>query len=128
MTKPMFNLLKGLGGGPSVPRITPAEATAMLTSGGALLVDVREASEVAQSGRLAGARVVPLGALASRADPADLGHDPAFRKDRPVILYCASGNRSSMGGQTLLRLGYRSVYNLGGIGACAAAGMAIERD
>lgn len=125
---PMINLLKGLVGGRSVPAITPAEATKLLDSGDALLVDVRETSEVAQSGRLKGARVVPLGTLATRADPASPDHDSAFRPDRPVILYCASGNRSNMGARALLRLGYRTVYNLGGIGACAAAGMSIERD
>lgn len=123
----MLKLFKGLTGGQSVPGITPAEAMRLLKSGEALLVDVREPAEVARSGRLEGALVVPLGALAARADPVGPDHDPAFRKDGPVILYCASGNRSNMGGQMLLGLGYRTVYNLGGIGACAAAGMAVER-
>ncbi len=128
MRRPMLKLFKGPAEGQTVPQITPAEATSLLASGGALLVDVREPAEVAASGKLAGARVVPLGALPACADPAGPDHDPAFRTDQAVILYCATGDRSNLAGQALLRLGYLKVHNLGGIAACAASGMAVERD
>lgn len=125
--RPTLKLFKGPVDGQKVPGITPAEATRLLAAGEALLVDVREPAEVAGSGQLAGARVVPLGTLPAHADPASPDHDPAFRTDQAVILYCATGNRSNLAGQALLRLGYLKVHNLGGIGACAAAGMAVER-
>jgi rhodanese-related sulfurtransferase len=123
----MLNLFGGGAGGRKVPVIAPARAAEMLQANGALLVDVREPAELAQTGRLKGAINVPLATLAQRADPASPLHEPAFRTDRPVILYCASGKRSDAGGQALLGLGYDEVYNLGGIGAAAAAGLPVER-
>jgi rhodanese-related sulfurtransferase len=123
----MLNLFGGGAGGRRVPVITPAQAAEMLQAGGALLVDVREPAELAQTGRLKGAINVPLATLAQRADPASPEHESAFRTDRPMILYCASGKRSDAGGQALLGFGYGAVYNLGGIGAAAAAGLPVER-
>lgn len=120
--------LGGGAGGPRVPVITSAQAAEMLRADGALLVDVREPAELAQTGRLKGAVNMPLANLAQCADPASPDHDPTFRADRPVILYCASGKRSDMGGRALLDLGYRAVYNLGGIGAAVAGGLPVERD
>lgn len=123
----MMNLFGASAGGRKVPVIAPARAAEMLQANGALLVDVREPAELAQTGRLKGALNVPLATLAQRADPAGPAHEPAFRTDRPVILYCASGKRSDAGGNVLLGLGYGAVYNLGGIGAAAAAGLPVER-
>ena len=53
--------------------------------------------------------------LEFRADPDASQHEPEFRKDRPVIVYCASGGRSALAGKMLQDLGYSEVYNLGGI-------------
>lgn len=50
-----------------VPRITAAEAKELIAEGDALVVDVREASEVQQSGKVAGAAHVPRGMLEFRA-------------------------------------------------------------
>ncbi len=110
-----------------VPRITPGEARALLEGGDVLVVDVREAQEVAASGKVAGALHVTRGMLEFRADPASAYHDPAFRKDRTVILYCASGGRSALAGKALLDMGYRDVRNLGGFAAWAEQGGAVER-
>ena len=127
MKEAMFDMFKGTAGAGPVPVIAPADAAKLMRSEDVLLVDVRELSEVAQSGRIKGARVVPLGALSAVADPASAEFDPAFRKDRPVILYCATGNRSNIGAQALLRLGYATVYNLGGFRGWADAGLPVER-
>jgi hypothetical protein len=74
-----------------VPAITPAEAASLVEKADALIVDVRDGTEVAASGKAKGAVAVPRGSLESRADPESPNHNPAFRKDRPVILYCAGG-------------------------------------
>lgn len=111
----------------AVERISPAKAQEMMASGDALLVDVRDGTEVAQSGKAKGALHVSRGLLEFKADPDSPAHDKAFRKDRPVILYCASGGRSALAGKTLKDLGYSKVYNLGGFKDWAESGAPVEK-
>src|SRR6201997_3115508 len=95
-----------------VPRITTAQAQELIAGGDALVVDVRDAPEVAQSGKVAGAVHVSRGMLEFRADPELPSHDKAFDKAKTVIVYCASGGRSALAGKLLKDLGYANVYNL----------------
>jgi rhodanese-related sulfurtransferase len=110
-----------------IPRITPAEARAMIACGNALVVDVRDAPEVAQSGKVAGAVHVSRGMLEFRADPESPYHDAQFARDKMVIVYCASGGRSALAGKVLKDLGYDRVYNLGAFKDWAESGGAIDR-
>ena len=64
-----------------------------------LIVDVRDAPEVQASGKVKGALNVSRGMIEFRADPAVPYHDPAFTKDKTIILYCASGGRSALSGR-----------------------------
>jgi rhodanese-related sulfurtransferase len=109
-----------------VPRITPAEAQEKIAAG-ALVVDVRDAPEVEQSGKVAGALHVPRGMLEFRADADSPYYDNSFAKDRPVVLYCAAGARAAMAGQVLREMGYEQVYNMGGFKDWAESGGAVER-
>ena len=111
----------------AVPRITPAQARDMMAKGNTLVVDVRDAPEVAQSGKVAGAVHVSRGMLEFRADPELPSHDKAFDKAKSVIVYCASGGRSALAGKLLKDLGYANVYNLGGFKDWAESGGAIDR-
>ncbi|MEO3759429.1 rhodanese-like domain-containing protein [Mycobacterium sp. B14F4] len=108
-----------------VPRISPADAQELIADG-ALVVDVRDAPELEQSGKVAGAVHVPRGMLEFRADPDSPYHDANFSRDKAVIVYCASGGRSALSGQALKDLGYEQVYNLGGFGDWADSGGAVE--
>ncbi|MGE2691569.1 rhodanese-like domain-containing protein [Mycolicibacterium pulveris] len=110
-----------------VPRISPAEASELIANGNTLVVDVRDAHEVQESGKVAGAVHVPRGMLEFRADPDSPYHDESFTRDKTVILYCASGGRSALSGQALKELGYEQVYNLGGFGDWADSGGAVEK-
>ena len=110
----------------AVPRIGPDKARELIAKG-ALVVDVRDAPEVEKSGKVAGALHVSRGMLEFRADPDSPYHDKKFSKDRPVILYCASGGRSALGGKVLKDLGYGEVYNLGAFKDWADGGGSIER-
>ncbi len=78
------------------------------------MIDVRDAPEVEKSGKIAGALHISRGMLEFRADPDSPYHDKTLHRDRPVILYCASGGRAALSGKTLKDLGYSKVYNLGG--------------
>lgn len=111
----------------AVPKVTVAEAKAMIARGDALVVDVRDGTEVVASGKVAGAVHVSRGMLEFRADPESPSHDKKFDKAKPVILYCASGGRSALGGKTLKDMGYTQVYNLGAFKDWAESGGAVEK-
>ena len=108
------------------PRITPARAREMIAKGNTLIVDLRDASEVKVSGKIAGAVHVSRGMLEFRADPDMPYHDKNFRKDRVVILYGASGGSSAVSGKLLKDIGYREVYNLGSFENWVASGGDVE--
>jgi rhodanese-related sulfurtransferase len=97
-----------------VPRITSDQAADMIRNGNTLVLDVRDAPEVAASGKVAGAQHVSRGMLEFRADPESASHDKHFDRDKTVILYCGSGGRAALAGKLLKEMGYDKVYNLGG--------------
>jgi sulfur-carrier protein adenylyltransferase/sulfurtransferase len=75
---------------------------------GPLLVDVREQHEF-EEGHIPGAVHVPRGHLESRIET------KASDKSRPVVLYCASGQRSALAAHTLQSLlGYEDVASMNG--------------
>jgi len=111
----------------AVPKITPARAKEMIAAGDTLIVDVRDAPEVAASGKIAGAVHVSRGMLEFRADPELPSHDENFAKDKAVILYCGSGGRAALAGKMLKDLGYQRVFNLGGFKDWAESGGAVEK-
>jgi rhodanese-related sulfurtransferase len=111
----------------AVPRITPAQAREMIAKGNTLVVDVRDAPEVEKSGKVAGAVHVSRGMPEFRADPESPYHDNNFAKDKTVILYCASGGRSALGGKVLKDMGYDRVYNLGAFKDWAESGGSVEK-
>ena len=109
-----------------VPPISPKDARTMIGNPDVLLVDVRDPSEVEKTGKLKGAVNASRGMLEFRADPESPYHDANFSKDKSVILYCASGGRSALGGQALQQLGYTKVHNLGAFKDATEAGLPIE--
>jgi len=110
-----------------VPRITPAEAREMLAKGNALVVDVRDGTEVENSGKVAGAVHVSRGMLEFRADPESPAHDRNFARDKTVILYCGSGGRAALAGKLLKDMGYGQVYNAGSFKDWTESGGAVEK-
>ena len=110
----------------AVPKIAADEAKRLVEEEDGLLVDVRDGTEVAQTGRIAGAVNVSRGMIEFRADDATPYHDAQFRKDRPIILYCASGGRSALAGKVLKDMGYAKVHNLGAFKEAREAGLPTE--
>jgi rhodanese-related sulfurtransferase len=91
----------------------------MLDSGEVQLVDTREAYE-AEAGHIPGSRHVELNDVAAAA--AD------FDRQRPLVFYCRSGERSSMPATAFGEAGF-DAYNLaGGILAWRDAGLPLEPD
>jgi rhodanese-related sulfurtransferase len=110
----------------AVPKIGADEAKKLISDQNALVIDVRDAPEVQASGKVKGALNISRGMLEFRADADTPYHNAELRKDRPVILYCASGGRSALGGKVLKDMGYEKVYNLGAFKDWAEGGGEIE--
>jgi rhodanese-related sulfurtransferase len=83
-------------------------------------LDVREPDEWAETGVPAGAVLIPLADVGSRA-PSELD------ADSPVYVICRSGNRSRAASETLVRLDFSQVYNVdGGVTAWLDAGLLVQ--
>ena len=91
------------------------DAKALIERGEAVVIDVREPSEIMASGMVPGAINIPLADFLAKTDPASPEREAALQPEKPVILYCASGKRSEFAGNKLLEFGYREVFNLGGL-------------
>jgi rhodanese-related sulfurtransferase len=110
-----------------VPKITPAQAREMIAKGNTLVVDVRDAPELAKSGKVAGAVHHSRGMLEFRVDPESPYYDKNFAKDKTIIVYCASGGRSALAGKMLKDMGYSQVYNMGAFKDWVENGGPIEK-
>ncbi len=121
----MLSFIRSLTSG--APGLSPKDAVARAAAGELTVIDVRDGSEIAASGKAAGALHVPLAVLRMKCDPSSPECLAELSCERPVALYCASGARSQMAAQMLAQLGYREVYNLGGFGDWRAAGGAVTR-
>ena len=93
------------------------EEARKLVDEGAQLIDVRADHEW-EAGRIAGATHLPLAELAQRTAEVD--------KDRPVVLYCRGGNRSSMAAAALAEAGYDAVKMSEGIVGWDGADLPLE--
>ena len=94
----------------AVDRNTTKKALAQFQSGKAVLLDVRENQEVA-TGRVRGALVFPKSQMATtewRKFTASLN------KDKPVFVYCRSGQRAVSVVKELKKLGFKA-ENAGGL-------------
>jgi rhodanese-related sulfurtransferase len=96
--------------------VDPKRAARMLASG-AELIDIRRDYEW-EAGRIPDARHVEVNQLTSQAD--------SIPKDRPVIFYCRTGNRSQMAAEAFHQAGYDAHNMAGGITAWTEAGLALE--
>jgi rhodanese-related sulfurtransferase len=113
------------GGIPSISPRDAAAATGPAAPGEAgdaaarpLIVDVREPNEFA-SERIEGSVLVPLSQFADR--------HAELPKDRPLVMQCHSGSRSSSATMFLLQRGWTDVRNLdGGIAAWMRDGLPVR--
>jgi rhodanese-related sulfurtransferase len=94
-----------------------AERVAELVDEGAELIDVRRPYEW-EAGRIAGARQIEMNDLPAGADSID--------RERPVVFYCRTGNRSGMAAAAFREAGYEAYHLADGIEGWVAEGRAIE--
>ena len=97
------------------------DATRLINSANALLLDIREPKEFTGS-RLPNAMHIPLSQLAER------GAELAKFASRPVIVYCDRGMRGGAATSALTKLGFTHVQSLrGGLRAWKDAGLPMQK-
>lgn len=101
-----------------VTEIGPTEATRMLNRDDAVLVDMRD-DKAFREGHIVSALHAP-----------DAGKAKLDRyRDRPLIVYCRSGNQSAAYCRQLRKDGFESVYNLkGGLMAWERAELPLTKN
>jgi molybdopterin/thiamine biosynthesis adenylyltransferase/rhodanese-related sulfurtransferase len=88
-----------------ITEIQPEEAEARL--GDAVFLDIREQDEYDQ-GTIPGSLFIPRGHLESNAET------KLVDRDRPIVVFCAAGNRSAFATETLEQLGFTDVVSMAG--------------
>jgi len=104
--------------------ISPQDAHALVKEDKAILVDVREEHELVESGMAAGARWMPT-SLMDEDEPQWKEFKAALPRDKKVVLYCRSGQRSGRVSEFLKDAGFDAV-NGGGFKEWQAAGLPTE--
>ncbi len=97
------------------------EAVQLLNRDDTVLLDVREDKELSE-GVINGAKHIPLGQLSSHISELNK------LKDKPILVYCRSGNRSGSACKQLTNEGFSDVSNLaGGIMSWESANLPIKK-
>jgi rhodanese-related sulfurtransferase len=97
--------------------ISPTRAAELWRSGEAAFVDVRRPYE-REGGRIEGSSHIVMNELSGRA-----GEVP---KDRPVVFYCRSGNRSAMVAEAFRQAGWDAYHIDGGLAAWVEEGLPLD--
>jgi len=99
-------------------RVSAPLAAERLAGGEPLAIDVRTPAEREQKS-VAGSLSIPLNHLAERVQE--------LPKDRPLLVYCAGGYRSSIAASLLQQRGFTRVSEIaGGLAAWEAANLSVE--
>ena len=102
-----------------INQINATEALALHARGGTTFLDVRDLQE-ANLGKIPGAVHLSRGQLEGKIEG-------VLARDTPIVVYCASGNRSALAAVTLREMGYDKVSSLaGGFRGWAEAGGDID--
>ncbi|MGA2925467.1 MAG: rhodanese-like domain-containing protein [Solirubrobacteraceae bacterium] len=96
---------------------SPQQVADLLAHGEIQLIDVRQSDEH-EAGRIAGDRLIELGQLSSAAQTID--------RERPVVFYCRSGQRSAMATEAFRGAGFDAHNLAGGLLDWHAAGLPLE--
>ena len=92
--------------GAAYKELTAPESVALIKAESSLIIiDVRTPNEFSR-GHIPGANLLPVQMFA-----ANLTQLTQFR-DEPILLYCASGNRSTVAAKMLIDAGFSHIYNL----------------
>ena len=113
------------------PMVSPQEAQQRLRDGKTLMIDVRDAQDLAGTGIIPGAKNVSLGTLPLRADtelPEQFRSPELQDRNRPIITTCGGGGQASLAAKLLKDMGFTNVSILeGGTNGWKQAGLPTEQ-
>ncbi len=111
----------------TIRTLTIEQALAMYGRDDVQFVDVRDVRELAETGRIPGARHVPRGLLEFWIDPGSPYHKEFFAEDKTFVFYCALSWRSALATRAAQYMGLAPVATFeGGFEAWREAGGAVE--
>lgn len=112
-------LSRGAGGAADV---SPNEAVLLMNRSNAIVLDVRDDAEFS-AGHITDARHIPLAKLAERIKELE-----KF-KDKPILVHCQGGVRSTKACDILRKNEFTKLHNLqGGLNAWIAAKLPVTKD
>ena len=109
-----------------VKRLSYEESVDLIKNTQTVIIDVREESEVYNLGLIKNAVHIPRGLIEFKLSPNSPNNPVLINDDTNVLVYCAGGYRSALAAKTLLDLGFKNVYNLGGFQEWVESGGEIQ--
>ena len=109
-----------------VKRLSFEESINLINNSKTLIIDVREESEVYNLGLVKNAIHIPRGLLEFKLSPNSPNNPVLIDDETNILVYCAGGYRSALAAKTLLDLGFKNVYNLGGFQEWIESGGEIQ--
>ncbi len=110
-----------------VPRISVNQGIAKHEAGNSLFLDVRDSSDIAQSGTIKGAVRIARGMIEFAADPNTPFHETRLQPETDVVVVCGAGGMAALTGKTLVEMGYKNVSNVGGFNEWKEGGGPTEK-
>ena len=109
-----------------VKRLSFEESINLIKNSKVVIIDVREESEVYNLGLVKNAIHIPRGLLEFKLSPNSPNNPVLIDDETNILVYCAGGYRSALAAKTLLDLGFKNVYNLGGFQDWVRSGGEIQ--
>ncbi len=109
-----------------VKRLSYDESVDLINNTQTVIIDVREESEVYNLGLIKNAVHIPRGLLEFKLSPNSPNNPVLINDDTNILVYCAGGYRSALAAKSLLDLGFKNVYNLGGFQEWVESGGEIQ--
>jgi rhodanese-related sulfurtransferase len=109
-----------------VKRLSFEESNELIKNTQTVIIDVREESEVYNLGIIKNAIHIPRGLIEFKLSPNSTNNPVLINNNTNILVYCAGGYRSALAAKTLLDLGFKNVYNLGGFQEWVECGGEIQ--
>ena len=109
-----------------VKRLSYDESVDLISNTHTVIIDVREESEVYNLGLIKNAVHIPRGLIEFKLSPNSPNNPVLIDDNTNILVYCAGGYRSALAAKSLLDLGFKNVYNLGGFQQWVESGGEIQ--
>ena len=109
-----------------VKRLSYDESVDLISNTQTVIIDVREESEVYNLGLIKNAVHIPRGLIEFKLSPNSPNNPVLIDDNTNILVYCAGGYRSALAAKSLIDLGFKNVYNLGGFQEWVESGGEIQ--